>query len=384
LAKTDLVDDVAAATQLREGRAGVEAVLRAVYRAGTISLADAARAARLPLPLATAVRRELEKAGVFERRQGLSLTRDGRAFVEEALGFAGILDVTCPTCGGGGVVLAGGAADALSVLVRHLEQAPATDVTLDQAPCTAETALRRAALMYRAGALEGRRILILGDDDSVSLALALFARHVAGGALANRIVVVELDPGRADFLEAVAAAEALAIEVVRRDLRDAFPADLPGAFDVVETDPPYTLEGATLFLTRAVEALAGGRGDVFFSFAHWPPGRMLDLQRLFLDIGLAVRAVHPAFNAYGGAAVLGSSGQLIELVGTGVRVREGRWGGPLYTAEVNPRERSYRCTRCNREWLLGSRGLPATIEELKARGCPACGNHAFARARKAR
>lgn len=384
MAKTDLIDDVAAATSLREGRAGVEAVLRAVYRAGTISLADAARAARLPLPLATAVRRELEKAGVFERRQGLSLTRDGRRFVEDVLGFASVVDVTCPNCGGHGVVIAGAAADALTVLLHHLDQAPATDVTLDQAPCTGETALRRAALMYRAGALEGRRILILGDDDSVSLALALFARHVAGRPLASRIVVAELDPGRADFIEAIAAAERLAIEVVRHDLRAPLPDSLLGAFDVVETDPPYTLEGATLFLTRAVEALAGGRGDVFFSFAHWPPGRTLDLQRLFVDLGLAVRAVHPAFNAYGGAAVLGSTGQLFELVGTGARVREGHWGGPLYTAEVNPRERSYRCTRCNREWLLGNRGLPTTIEELKARGCPACGNHAFARARGAR
>jgi hypothetical protein len=375
----DLLDAVARATRLREGRAGVEALVRAVHRAGSIGLADAARAARLPLPLATAVRRELERAGVFERRKGLSLTRDGRAFVEAELGFGPALDVTCETCGGSGVVPPEPAREALAVLARRLADAPAVDVTLDQAPCTPETAMRRAAFMYAAGALEGRRVLVLGDDDSVSIALALFARHVAGRPLAARIAVVELDEGRASFLERVAAEEGLPVEVVRHDLRQELPVSLRAGFDAVETDPPYTLEGATLFLTRAVQSLEGARGDVLFSFAHWPPSRMLALQTLCVDLGLALRAAHPGFNRYEGAAILGGVGQLLHLVATGARAEAGVWDGALYTAEVAPRERAYRCAGCGAVWRLG-RDVPDTIEALKRRGCPRCGGRVFARA----
>ena len=46
-----ILESVAKATNLREGPAGVTAVLRAVYRAGSLRLQDAARQARLPLPV---------------------------------------------------------------------------------------------------------------------------------------------------------------------------------------------------------------------------------------------------------------------------------------------------------------------------------------------
>src|ERR1700719_3487871 len=97
---TAILETVARATRLREGPAGVAAVLRAVYRAGSLRLQDAAREARLPLPVTTAIRRELEKAGMLERRHGLALTEQGRAFVEIALGLAVTHDLGCPACGG--------------------------------------------------------------------------------------------------------------------------------------------------------------------------------------------------------------------------------------------------------------------------------------------
>src|SRR5215475_12225255 len=100
-----LLETVAQATRLREGPAGVAAVLRAVYRAGSLRLQDAAREARLPLPVASAVRRELEKAGLLEREHGLALTPEGRSFAEVELGLAARLEASCPTCLGTGIVL---------------------------------------------------------------------------------------------------------------------------------------------------------------------------------------------------------------------------------------------------------------------------------------
>src|SRR5712672_3564236 len=158
---TSILETIARATRLREGPAGVAAVLRAVYRAGSLRLQDAAREARLPLPVTTAIRRELEKAGLLERRHGLALSPKGRAFVEGTLGLAVTHDLGCPACGGRGIVIPGELRAAVDRLAALIADAPSVDVTLDQCPCTPQTAILRALLMLKTSALEGRRVLIL-------------------------------------------------------------------------------------------------------------------------------------------------------------------------------------------------------------------------------
>lgn len=381
MAATSILDLIAQATRLREGPSGVEAMLRAVYRAGSLRLQDAAREARLPLPVATAVRRELEKAGLLERKQGLSLTLEGRELVECDLGMRTQLDIACATCAGHGIVVP----ESLQAEVERLQEiiaaAPSVDVTLDQAPCVPDTAMRRALLMLQNGALEGKRVLLLGDDDSVSIAIGLLGRALRQGDLTRGVTVVDADERRIAFLRDAAAREQLALEVIHHDLRRPLPAALRGSFDTIETDPPYTLEGARLFLARGCEALApNADGHCFFSFTHWPASQMLELQKGFSELGLAVRAVWPNFNRYAGASMLGNLGQLIELVhvaGSAAELPD--FSGPLYTAEVNPRLRVYACVDCGKDIVLGEGGIPATIEEAKAVGCSACGGHVFRR-----
>jgi N4-bis(aminopropyl)spermidine synthase len=378
-----LLETVARATRLREGPAGVAAVLRAVYRAGSLRLQDAAREARLPLPVTTAIRRELEKAGVLERKHGLSLTEAGRGFVETTLGLGATHDVACPACGGRGIVVPAALQPAVERLAALIVDAPSTDVTLDQCPCTPETAILRALLMLERGALEGKRVLVLGDDDSLSIAIGLVGRALrqrdVTPDLTRGVAVIESDPRRVAFLRDAAAREQIALDVVQHDLRAPLPDALVRGFDVVATDPPYTLAGARLFLGRGAEAL-GGDGACYLSFTQWPAGELAGLQRIILDLGFAIRAVHPGFNRYLGASVLGGVGDLFELAQ--VRPPEAvlpAWDAPLYTAEVNPRTRVYVCAGCGTETTLGEDGAPATIEALKQAGCPQCGEKTFRR-----
>lgn len=373
---SSLLEDIAAATRLREGAEGVKAVLRAVYRDESQRLADVARAARLPLPVATAVRRELEHAGVLTRAGGLALTDTGRAWLRDDLGFAPPLRQEVPRAP---APLTGVLAEACRALSERLESAPAVDNTLDQAPCQAETAIRRAALLYQSGALEGARLAILGDDDSISLAVGLLGRAVAGRPVTRAVTVFELDPNRLAFL---ANAEAgLEITLVAHDLRDPLPERYRGNFDSFQTDPPYTLEGARLFLGRGVEALEAGRGLGLLSFGHTAPPDRLAVQRAMADLGLAITALHPSFNAYGGAAILGGVSDLYELAAQSGTEALPRWEGPLYTADVSTKIRAYSCKACGRKVTLGKAGAPATIEALKRAGCPSCGGTVFARVR---
>jgi hypothetical protein len=222
-------------------------------------------------------------------------------------------------------------------------------------------------------------VLVLGDDDSVSVAIGLVGRALRSGDLTRGVTVIESDPRRVAFLRAAAQSEAIAIDGIEHDLREPLPAALARAFDVVTTDPPYTLAGAKLFLGRAAEALTGD-GACYFSFTRWPAPQLADLQRIILDLGFAVRTVHLGFNRYLGASVLGNVGDLFELDqarASGAPLPA--WRDPLYTAEVNPRERVYVCAACGVAATLGEDGAPATIEALKEAGCPACGEKIFRR-----
>ena len=110
---------------------------------------------------------------------------------------------------------------------------------------------------------------------------------------------------------------------------------------------------------------------------------MLALQEVFTGLGFATQAVRPGFNRYAGASILGNTGQMIELIHAAAPADAGRglavWSGPLYTAEINPRARLYACAACGTEISLGRDGAPATIEALKAAGCPACKGTTFRR-----
>jgi hypothetical protein len=327
----------------------------------------------------TAIRRELEKAGILERKHGLSLSVAGRGFVEGTLGFGATHDAACPACAGRRLIIPAALTPAVDRLGALITNAPSIDVTLDQSPCTPETAILRALLMLETGALEGKRVLILGDDDSLSVAIGLVGRALRQADLTRGVTVIESDPRRVEFLRAAAASEEIAIDVIEHDLRAPLPATLVGAFDVAATDPPYTLPGATLFLARGAAALHGD-GACYLSFAQWPAAPLAELQRAILDLGFAIRAVHPGFNRYLGASVLGGVGDLVELIQVRAPGADTpAWSGPLYTAELNPRTRVYVCAACGRETTLGENEAPATIEALKDMGCPHCGGKVFRR-----
>ncbi|MEQ8966810.1 MAG: bis-aminopropyl spermidine synthase family protein [Azospirillaceae bacterium] len=388
-ADADLLARIAEATSLREGREGVAAVLRAVAGHGPMPLRDVARAVRMPLPVVSAVRRELERAGLLARGQGLDLTAEGRRFAAEILGLeaaAPARQARTPRSAGPPATDAADGLDPriaplLEAMRDHLAAEPAVDVTLDQAPCTPETALRRALAMHEAGAVAGRRILILGDDDSVSIAVGLLA--AAEGVRPRRLAVLEVDPDRVAHLEATRRRHGLDIELVRHDLRDPLPEGFAGAFDVVETDPPYTLAGMTLFVSRGIRGLEPGPGlPVFLSYADLAPDDQLELQDRLMAMGLAALRVAPSFNRYGGASILGSTGQFMTLLttrSTRPAVADVPFADPIHTGEVRPRRRRYRCRNCGAVTAVGAGEDMATIEALKQAGCPSCGGRAFAR-----
>lgn len=391
--KTNLLKTIAEQSQLREGAEGVEAALRAIFRAQHDTSAEPltaralARITRLPVPVVTAMRRELEKAGVVAPGPHLRLTSEADKAMAESWGWAQTAPnqaaVVCPACGGTGILPAGPQWESvLAALRRHFQGNPLVDVTLDQSHCTPETNLRRVALMHEQGALAGKHVLALGDDDSVSVAVALAGKALSPtGKLARRVVAVDSDERILTHLRDIAVSEGVLVGLVTHDLRCLLPRDLQGEFDTVTTDPPYTLPGLKLFLSRAIQAIKPEGGRIFLSFGHRPPDEQVAIQRAIADMGLVIEQLIPNFSRYVGAGILAGVSDMYVLGVTegAMTLVEGDYDGPIYTGQLRPTMRNYACTACGSQIAVGGEagGQFANIEALKQVGCPACGAHNF-------
>jgi N4-bis(aminopropyl)spermidine synthase len=374
-----VIADVAQAVGLAEGRSGVSDVLTAIARLEPVAVREVSRMAELPVPIVAAVCNELRQRGVVDRARPVRLTRAGRDLLA---GRHADLSAVCPACEGSGLVVPG---DALAGLAARLERAaagaPGAKVELDQTHCTVDTKIRRVLRMHEAGALIGRRILLLGDDDLVSVAIAAFAG--AGGLAAGveRLAVVDSDPEVLAWAGDQIAGTGIEAELVEHDLRRPLPGGLAGGFDVVCTDPPYTVAGAELFLSRAVAGLAPEPGrHVFFSFGARRPDETLRAQELIGSMGLAIRGLWPGFNEYLGAGILGGRSHLYHLRSTAASrpLVGGDFTGPLYTAQTRAAAaRPYRCAGCRAVHQVGPGGRWPRIAALQAAGCPQCGGTRF-------
>jgi predicted methyltransferase len=327
-----IVREVAAAVGLAEGERGVRAVLATLARLEPVSTRRISRAAALPVPLVAAVCGELRKRSVVAEQRPAQLTAIGRELF--AGGRLRLRSAACPTCRSNGIVVPG----ELDPLVRELSQAvrggPPARLELDQCHCTVETKVRRLLAVHEAGALVGRRVLLLGDDDLSALALWRLVRSLGSQATLASLAVVDVDPALVAFLERELARAHFPVTCVEHDLRRPLPAQLVGAFDTVVTDPPYTTAGVRLFLSRAAAAL-DGHGDVFLSFGSRRPGAAAELQQAIVEIGFVIESLRRDFNEYVGAGVLGGTSHLYHLAAAEqpTPAVTGTFAGPLFTAE---------------------------------------------------
>lgn len=365
----DVVTQVAAAVGLAEGESGIRDILTAVLAAEPGAVREIARLAELPVPIVAAAGNELRARGVLATQRPVQLTAAGRAAVAASVGLTldpeALADLAAP--GGPLQVAADGA--------------PGAKTELDQTHCTVATKLARVLRMHEARALAGQRILVLGDDDLISVAVAHVLASAGRPTAIRRLTVVDTDADVLDWIRAQVTGTGVAVEAVEHDLRHPLPRALAGAFDVVLTDPPYTVAGAELFLSRAVAGLAAEPGrHVFFSFGARRPDETIAVQRAMAAMGLAIRALRPGFNEYVGAGVLAGTSSLYHLrTAPGARpLLVGPYDGALYSAANRAAvTRPYRCARCKAVQHVGPGSQWPQIAVLQAAGCPDCGGAVF-------
>jgi predicted methyltransferase len=373
----ELLAGLAEAAGLREGPRGVEEVLRHLAAQETAATRDLSRHTGIPVPVVAAVCGELRRAGLLAGGRPARLSPSGRELAGRLLGPRA--PCRCAACGGLGVVLPAGYAALAPGLGALLGGVPPADPALDQAHCTVESKLRRVAYLQDAGALSGRSLLLLGDDDQMAVAIAYCAREL-GILPPARLAVVDVDPAVVEFARATVERLGVATEPVVHDVRRPLPGGLLAGFDAVFTDPPYTVPGAELFMSRAAAALRPGPGgQAFLCLGPRPPEEGARILAAVAGMGFALHRLLPNFNEYLGAGVLAGTSHLHHLVG-GPRVTPSiaaEHDAALYTGDVRRPLRTYRCRSCGARHTVGAGERWPTIGDLRRQGCPACAGTVF-------
>lgn len=310
--------EVAVAVGLAEGEAGVRAVLATLARLEPVSIRRVSRAVDLPVPIVASICGELRKRCVVSHERPAQLTRTGRSL------FAG-----------GTLTLPADLRPVAREITKLAAAAPPPRLELDQCHCTVQTKLKRVLALHEADALVGRRILLLGDDDLTSLAIARVVRRFGSAGSVASLTVVDVDPRVVAFVRRELADAPFPVSCVLHDLRRPLPASLLDSFDTVATDPPYTVGGARLFLARAADALAPPAGDVFLSFGSRRPDAAYLVQQSIGEMGFVIRGLSRDFNEYVGAGVIGGTSHLYHLSATNDTrpLVHGTFEAPLYTGD---------------------------------------------------
>jgi predicted methyltransferase len=247
---------------------------------------------QLPFNLFVEACRELHKAGIisFEEDKVL-LTEKGKSYIKPEL--LSSLNSICPSCSGTGIDLKPWE-KLLSEFKETTKGRPEPLLEYDQGYLTPESTISRIAFADSKGDVRGKSIIILGDDDLLSIAFGL-------SRLPKRIVVLELDDRLVNFIEKANEEKGLGIEVRKHDLRHPLPDDLLSQFDTFFTDPVETLQGLEVFIGRGIASLRdiGCAGYFGLTKAESSLNKWRDFQRILVEkFGVVITDILSDFSSY--------------------------------------------------------------------------------------
>lgn len=198
--------------------------------------------------------------------------------------------VRCEECRGTGYSLTFG--KLLKEFRRRTGKRPPPLEGYTQASMLEEEVVRRVEFMYERGDLQGR-ILVIGDDDLFGIAASLTS-------LPEEVVVAEIDERLVGFINSVARREGWRLRALTYDVRDPLPEELEGGFEVSVTEPVESLPGLELFLSRAVSALRGVGGALYFGLTTLEASRRkwLEVEKRLLKMGLVITDIRRNFSLY--------------------------------------------------------------------------------------
>jgi predicted methyltransferase len=238
-----------------------------------------------------AVLKRLNEGGfIVSDENGFYITEKGRSQINpKSLDFEGKI---CPSCFGKRILPEAKFKTVLEEFKRITEKRPRPFLDFFQGYMLEHDVIARAALMHYYGDLEGKNIVLIGDDDLLSVALSLTG-------LPLRITVLDVDRRLGDFLRTVNKNYGFNIEFVEYDVAEPLPIKLRGKFDVFSSEPLETLSGLKAFIMRGAACLKEN-GVGYFGLTHYEASlkKWLAVQKLLANMNCVITDVIQGFSVY--------------------------------------------------------------------------------------
>ncbi|MEM1993933.1 MAG: bis-aminopropyl spermidine synthase family protein [Nitrososphaerales archaeon] len=190
--------------------------------------------------------KELREEGFIKvAENGFELIDKGKGFVKSVTKYTGNI---CSACQGKRVVLDDAFNEVLNEFKKLVKDRPQPSSEFFQGYMKEEDVINRIAFMHHYRDVADKEIVLIGDDDLVSVALSLTG-------LPKRICVLDIDERIGSFLKALRKHHGLEIEFRKYDVSENLPPDLISSFDVFSSEPLETLSGLRVFLGRGISCL---------------------------------------------------------------------------------------------------------------------------------
>ncbi|MCK5321618.1 bis-aminopropyl spermidine synthase family protein [Candidatus Pacearchaeota archaeon] len=178
----------------------------------------------------------------------------------------------------------------ISKMERIVKSRPVPTFFYDQRPVTITTSVKRVAYLDSRGDLDGKRIVLIGDDDLTSLALGLTKR-------AKEIVVFDIDERLVDFINLISKEKRLKVRAYKYDLTKEIPSEFSGKFDIFLTDPTPNKISFELFISIGLNLLAE-KGVGYVSFFPTHQAKSVDFQKILTERKVVITDMIPRFTEY--------------------------------------------------------------------------------------
>lgn len=138
---------------------------------------------------------------------------------------------------------------------RKLGKKIKPNLNFDQYQLKPESVIKKVEYIKERGDLFNKKIICLGDDDLVAIALALTK-------LPKEIAVIDIDKSILEFEKKVLSKLNYNLVAVLHNLIEPIPERIKNKYDVFITEPPDTIKGISLFFSRGIDTLKkeGGVG----------------------------------------------------------------------------------------------------------------------------
>ncbi|QIK85805.1 adenosylmethionine decarboxylase [Erysipelothrix sp. HDW6B] len=282
----------------------IEIGMVTLYLNKTIATKELARIMKVPTPLATALKKELVKAGYLKRESFYMLTPMGIDYVESDLGYRGINKEFYMQLIKDETARLKYIQSQLDALNLYYETRPDADVTLDQAHATLQTVIARVSRYILDPLIFKKQIVFLGDDDLVSILLAQVLKSL--GLKQTQITVYDIDQRVLNHIQKADRS----IRCIQADFRQSLNTNIIA--DLIFMDPPYTVAGVASFLEFA-QNLISETGTVYLSFSDKQRAHQHELQKHITATGWYYSEIIENFNKYQGGGIIGNQSNLYIL-----------------------------------------------------------------------